>query len=103
MSAPQHNGAEDQLAGYVPAARERVGLIGQACADADAAVAGDDLEDDVEHRVRHGVAVEVGHLDAGNEEDREHEPPEVVRKLAAYLLPDELRACAFLRCGRAGE
>lgn len=92
MPAANHNRAEDQLAEDVPAATEAVRHVGQADADADAAVCGDDLEDDVEDGVVDGVAFELAGFGDGNEEDGEHNPPQVVRQLASKLLPDEIAA-----------
>jgi len=76
----------------MPAAREAIGGGWRAGADADAAIAADDLEGDVEDGEGDGVGVEVGALDAGDDEDGEDQEPEVVRELARDLLPDELRA-----------
>lgn len=67
VAAADHDSAQDQLAEGVPAAAKTVVGAGQTDADADAAVGRDDLEDDVEDRVRHGVAFERARLDDGDE------------------------------------
>ena len=92
MPASQHDPHQHQLAAGMPAAREAIGGGWRAGADADAAIAADDLEGDVEDGEGDGVGVEVGALDAGDDEDGEDQEPEVVRELARDLLPDELRA-----------
>lgn len=95
MSSPQHNGAQNQLTGGVPAARERIRLIGQTGADANAAVCRYDFEDDVENGVNHGVAFEIGNLDAGYEEYGNGEPPQIVCELAPDLVTYELGPGVF--------
>ena len=69
MTPADHDSTQDQLAQRVPTAAEAVGGVGQANADADAAVGGDDLEDDVEDRVGHGVSLKLARL---NDVDEEH-------------------------------
>lgn len=76
----------------MPPAGETVILPGKADADADAAVGGDDLEDDVEDGVIEGVGLELAGFGDGDEEHGEDDPPEVVGELAAELLADEVAA-----------
>ena len=76
----------------MPPAAKGVCNIGQADGDANAAVAGDDFEEDVEDGVVDGVAFELGGFGYGDEEDGEDDPPEVVGELAAELLADEVAA-----------
>ena len=71
MAAAQHDRTQDKLAGLVPAARETIRLVGQARADAHAAVPGNDFEGDVEYRICDWVALEIRHFDACDEEDGE--------------------------------
>lgn len=79
VPALQHDGAQDQLAQDAPAAAEGVGDVRQTDADADAAVGGDDLEDNVEDAVVDRVTVEGARLADGDEEYGEDDPPEIVR------------------------
>ena len=102
MPATNHDRAEDQLAEDVPAATEAIRHIGQTDTDAHASVRGDDLEDDVEDGIIDRVALELAGFGDGDEEDCEHDPPRVVRQLAAELLPDEVTAGFFGR-GLPGE
>ena len=92
MPASDHNRTEDQFAEHMPAAGETVVDAGQADADADAAVGGNDFEDDVEDRIVDGIGLELARLGDGDEEDREDDPPEIVGELAAELLADEVAA-----------
>jgi len=94
MPTPKHNRAKNQLTRLMPAATKAIRLIRQAGRNTDAAIPAHDLERDVEDGVGDGIAVEVRDLDAGDEEDGEDEPPEIVRQLAADLLSYELSASA---------
>ena len=76
----------------MPAPAKGVGHVWQADGDTDAAVAGDDFEEDVEDRVVDWIAVELGGFCYGDEEDGEDDPPEVVGQLAAELLADKVAA-----------
>ena len=87
----------------MPPPTETIRLARQPRRNPHAAVSRHDFESDVEHAIRDGIAVEIRHLDAGDEEDGEDEPPEIVRELAAHLLADELRAGAGRGRGRGGE
>lgn len=78
MPPADHDRAQDKLAHNMPPAAEAVGLVWQPNTDADAAVAGDDLENNVEDRVRDWIAVELASFSDHNEEHREHDPPQVM-------------------------
>lgn len=62
----------------MPAAAEAVILVWQPSTDADAAVAGDDLKNNVKDRVRDWIAVKLARFSDHNEEHREHDPPQVM-------------------------
>ena len=102
MPAANHDRAQNQLAEHMPAATEAVREIWGADAEADAAVGGDDLEDDIEDGIVDGVALELARLRDHDEQDGQHDPPQVVRQLAAELLPHEVEARDIGR-GGAGE
>lgn len=103
MATPDHDGTEDQFAEDMPGAREGIRGPGHTSGDADAAVGGDGLEDDVEGAEDDGVAFELAGLGDGDEEDREGDPPEVVGELATELLADEVAAALFGAVGLAGR
>ena len=90
MPPSDHDGAEDQLADHVPATAETVRRPGQADADAYAAVCRDDFEHDIEGGVTDGIGLELTRFRNDDEEHGEHNPPEIVRKLPAKLLADEV-------------
>lgn len=92
MPAPQHDGTEHQLAALVPGPAETVGVPGDADGQADGGVGGDTLEDGVEDGEDDWITVELGRLDQDDQQDRTGEPPEIVRKLAAHLLGQEVVA-----------
>ncbi len=86
----------------MPRTTKAVAIPGQADADADAAVGGHALEDDVENRKVERVAEELGCFDEGDEEDGQGEPPEVVGELGAELVEEEVGAgpgCYFAAGG----
>lgn len=76
----------------MPRPAERVIFAWKADADADAAIRGDNLEDDVKGRVGDWILGVVRRLGDGNEEDCERNPPDVVAELGAELLMDEVAA-----------
>ena len=76
----------------MPPATKTIRDIGQTDRNANAAVCGDDFEEDVEDGVGGGVGFELGGFGYGDEEDGEDDPPEVVGELAAELLADEVAA-----------
>lgn len=78
MASTQRHSSQDQLADRVPGAAERGVRGGKADADADAAVGGDDFEDDVEGREGYGVIAVVVRFGDGDEEYGERHPPDVV-------------------------
>lgn len=92
MPAPQHDRAKNQFTEGMPTPAEAVRHIREADADADAAVGGDDFEEDVEDGVIDWVALELGGFGDGDEEHGEDDPPDVVGELAAELLADEVGA-----------
>ncbi len=93
----------------MPGPAETVAIPGDADGDADAAISGHALEDDVEDGEVDGVALELGGFDDGYEEDGERNPPQVVGELTAELLAEEVGAGPggsigrWLRRGFAGE
>lgn len=96
-----HHRAEDQLTRRVPRTAEAVGLIWHADTDAHGAVGTDDLEDVVEYAKIDRVALIGARLDHVDEEHGKDNPPQIVRELAAELLPDEIASAlagALLRC-----
>ena len=90
VPASNHDCTQDQLAKLMPRAAEAIFLIRQADADADTAVPGHDLEDDVEDAEHGRVGLELRALDHHDQEDGKREPPGVVRQLRAELLPHEV-------------
>lgn len=67
----------------MPVAREAIRGRRQANGEADGAVGGDDLKDDVKGRIRDGIAFEGRGFGDSDEEDGEDDPPEVVGELTA--------------------
>ena len=90
VPASNHDCTQDQLAKLMPRAAEAIFLIRQADADADTAVPGHDLEDDVEDAEHGRVGLELRALDHHDQEDGKHDPPGVVRQLRAELLAHEV-------------
>lgn len=99
MTTAKHHHTQDELTRRVPGAGEAVRVPGHARADADGAVRGDHLEDDVEGREDDRVAGELALFDRLDHEDRDADEPEVVAELAAQLLSDEVLTCP----GRSGS
>ena len=62
----------------MPPTAEAVILVWQPNTDADAAVGGDNLENNVEDRVRDWIAIKLARFSDHNEEHREHDPPQVM-------------------------
>ncbi|KAG2001069.1 hypothetical protein GB937_010553 [Aspergillus fischeri] len=81
----------------MPRPAERVIFAWKADADADAAVRGDYLEDNVKGRVGDWILGVVRRLGNGNEQDCEGDPPDVMTELGAELLVDEVAARALDR------
>lgn len=79
MPPPDHNSAQNQFAKNMPAAAETVCRVRQADADADAAVGRNDLEDDIENGIGDRVTVELARLHDSDEENREDDPPQIMR------------------------
>lgn len=68
-----------------------------ACANADAAVSGDHLKEDVEGRVSHGISVVIARFYDRDEEHGQRNPPEVMAKLVFQLFAKEVSTCALFR------
>jgi hypothetical protein len=101
MPPPQHNRNQDQLRANVHPTRETIRLVRQARANPHTAIRRRDFEDNIKHSIRDRVAVEIRHLDTGDEQHGEHQPPQIMRELPTDLLPDELRARALGASGCA--
>lgn len=69
MTSTEGNRRQDQFADGVPPAAKGAVPAGDADADADAAVGGNNFKDDVEGGVADRIAIEIGRFGDGNEED----------------------------------
>lgn len=92
MPPAQHDKTQHKLAASVPRPREAVRVRRDPHGDADRAVGRHDLEDDVKHGIRHRDFQEVRRLYRGDHQDRQHQPPDVMRQLPVDLLADEADA-----------
>lgn len=78
MPPADHDRTQDKLAHNMPPTAEAVILVWQPHTDADAAVGGNNLENNVEDRVRDWVAVKLARFSDHNEKHREDDPPQVM-------------------------
>jgi len=101
MAAAEHDGAQDEFAEDMPAPGKAEILIGQTDTDPHTAVGRDDFEDHIEDGVVDGVRFELARLDNNNEKHSDHNPPQIVRKLSAELLADEIAPRFFTNGHRA--
>ena len=90
MPAPDHDRTEYQFTTRVPSPAKTVSVVGHANTDTHASVRGYDLEDVVENTEVNGITLERASFNDIDEQDGQHDPPEIVSELATELLPYEV-------------
>ena len=90
MPASKHDSAENEFAECMPRAGERICVPWNARGDTNAAVRGDDFENDIERRKDDWVSLKLPSLGDRDKEDCQTDPPKIVCELATQLLSDEV-------------
>jgi len=104
VSAPDHDRYEYEFAQLVPRTAERVCFIRQANGDANASVATNNLEDDIENGEHRWIGFELAAFNDHDKENGQRDPPRVMCQLAAKLVPHKIGATlALWRRSHVGE